>query len=72
MLRCMVGEIAGTDAACGLIRGLVINRPPDFIRIQVRDLIEKRIQSGRRVQRREYSGIVECWKLLSPWGVWGV
>jgi hypothetical protein len=44
----MVGEIAGADAACGLICGLVINRPPDFIGIQVRDLIEEGIQGGRR------------------------
>ena len=67
----MVGEIAGADAACGLIRGLVIDRPSDFIRVQVRDLIEKRIEGGRRVQRREHSGIVDVLETIESVGCVG-
>ena len=37
----------------------------------MRDLIEKRIEGGRRVQRREHSGIVDVLETIEPVGCMG-
>ena len=66
MLRRVIGKIAGADPTSRLICGLVIDRPPDFIGIQVRHLIEKRIEGGRRVQCREHGRIVDVLEAVEP------